>query len=304
MIRTLTLCTLLTAACSKSPESPASPGLREHIVPPSTTHSSINTYNNPHYAYVVPDDKRRGQLLVFLPGTGAEPKNYRKFIRLAAEKGHHAIGLMYPNEPAINQFCATSGDVTAHSRARLEIIDGADRHPNVSVNADNSIIHRLTALLQYLHQNHPGENWAQFLANGQPAWEKICIAGHSQGAGHAGVMGKHYPLARVILFSGMDYLTNGQIPDWVTNTTRSNIYYALQHEKDELLDIQMVRTAWAHLAMGMPASADQFIPANGRALVTKATPALLLPARFHNMTVADVFVPVSIAEQAWLHLLQ
>lgn len=304
MIRPLLLCTLLTAACSKSSESPAPAGLREHIVLPSATHSAINIYNAPHYSYVVPDDNRRGQLLVFLAGTGGEPKDYRKFIRLAAEKGYHAIGLMYPNEPAVNQFCATSGDVTAHSRARLEIIDGADRHPNVSVNTSNSIIHRLTALLQHLHQNHPEEQWSQFLANGQPAWEKLLIAGHSQGAGHAAVMGKHYPLRRVILFSGMDYLTNGQIPDWVANTTRNNIYYALHHEKDELLDIQMVQTAWAHLAMGTPASADQAIPPNARTLVTKAAPALLLPARFHNMTAADVFVPVSIAENAWIHFLQ
>lgn len=104
--------------------------------------------------------------------------------------------------------------------------------------------------------------------------------------------------------SGMDYLANGQTPDWVANTTRNIIYYALHNEKDGLLDIQMVTTAWAHLTMGPPASADQSIPANARALVTKATPALLLPARFHNITVADVFVPVSIAEQAWPHLLQ
>lgn len=304
MIRPLLLYALLITGCSKSPGHPAPPGLREHIVPPSTTHAAINTFNNPHYAFVVPDDKRRNKLLIFLPGTGAEPKNYRKFIQLAAAKGYHAIGLMYPNEPAVNQFCATSGDVTAHSRARLEIIDGTDRHTSVAVNPDNAIIHRLTALLQYLHKAHPDENWGQFLAAGQPAWEKILAAGHSQGAGHAGVMGKHYPLHRVILFSGMDFLTNRQIPDWVQNTTRSGIYYALHHEKDELLDIDVVKSGWAHLAMGAPVSAEQAIATGARALITQATPALLLPSRFHNMTVVDVFVPVSITEKAWVHLLQ
>ncbi|WP_126247125.1 BPSS1187 family protein [Chitinophaga rhizosphaerae] len=304
MIRPLTFCVLLAFGCSKPADRATPPGLREHIVLPSAANSNINAYNDPNYAYVVPDNIRRNQLLVFLPGTGAEPKNYRKFIRLAAEKGYHAIGLMYPNEPAVNELCAGSADITAHSRARLEIIDGTDRHPGVSVDRTNSIIQRLTDLLHYLDQSFPGENWAQFLNGNQPAWEKILAAGHSQGAGHAGVMGKQYPLRRVILFSGIDYLSNGLIPDWVQNTTRHNIYYALHHEKDELLDISIVKSGWAHLGMAPPVSADASIPPTAHTLTTTATPALLLPLRFHNMTAVDVFAPASIADNAWLHFLQ
>ncbi len=211
---------------------------------------------------------------------------------------------MYPNEPAVNQVCATSGDITAHSRFRLEIIDGIDRHPGVSVNPANSILQRLTAVLQYLHQTYPDENWGQYLKDGQPAWEKLLTAGHSRGAGHAGVMGKHYPLNRVILFSGMDFLSNGQIPDWVQNTTRSNIYYALHHEKDELLDIDIVKSGWISLGMGAPTSADQPLASGARALITQANPLLPLAGKFHNMTAVDVYAPVSITENAWVHLLQ
>lgn len=304
MIRLLILSAFLVAACSKSPGLPTPPGLREYVVLPSATSTAISTYNEPHYAYIIPDDKRRNQLLVFLPGTGAEPKNYRKFIRLAASKGYHAIGLMYPNEPAINQICAGSGDVTSHSRARLEIIDGTDRHAGVNVNTGNSINQRLLSLLQYLHKAHPEENWAQYISSAQPAWEKIVMAGHSQGAGHAAVMGKTYPLHRAILFSGMDFLTNGLIPDWVQNTTRSDRFYALHHEQDELLDIDIVKNGWSHLAMGTPATADQPIAPASRALTTKAAPAILLPSRFHNMTVVDVYAPASITDNAWVHFLQ
>ncbi|WP_341843502.1 BPSS1187 family protein [Chitinophaga caseinilytica] len=304
MIRPLILCALLSFGCTKPSERTTPSGLREHIVPPSTANSNIKTYNDPNYAYVVPDNKRRNQLLLFLPGTGAEPKNYRKFIRLAAEKGYHAIGLMYPNKPAVNELCAGSADITAHSRARLEIIDGTDRHPGVTVDRTHCIIQRLTDLLHYLDKTYPDENWAQFLAGNQPAWEKVLAAGHSQGAGHAGVMGKHYPLRRVILFSGIDFLTDGQIPDWVQNTTRHNIYYALHHEKDELLDINIVKSGWTHLGMTPPVSADSPIPPTAQTLITTATPALLLPLRFHNMTAVDVFAPASIADNAWLHFLQ
>lgn len=66
MIRLLILSAFLVAACSKSPGLPTPPGLREYVVLPSATSTAISTYNEPHYAYIIPDDKRRNQLLVFL----------------------------------------------------------------------------------------------------------------------------------------------------------------------------------------------------------------------------------------------
>lgn len=296
--------TLLAAGCNKQPAKPADGALTEHIVLPQQTDAALNTYNEPHYAYVHPQQTPRNRLLVFLPGTGAEPKNYRLFVQRAAAMGYHAIGLMYPNEPAINQLCAGSGDVTSHSRARLEIVDGTDRHPAVQVNAANSILQRLVKLIGYLHRQYPNEQWGQYLSGATPVWERITVAGHSQGAGHAGIMGKHYPVQRVIMFSGMDFLTNGQIPDWVNNTSGKEKYFALHHEQDELLDIAMVKKGWLSLGMGAPVDASG--PLNqAKAITTTLAPGVNLAGKYHNATVVDVFLPKNGAlDAAWNYLLQ
>ncbi len=295
---------LMATSCGKQPAQPADPVLVEHIVTPRQTDASLNTYNEPHYAYVHPQKTPRNRLLVFLPGTGAEPKNYRLLVQRAASMGYHAIGLMYPNEPAVNQLCAASGDVTSHSRARLEIIDGTDRHPGVQVNAANSIIQRLAKLIGYLHQQYPSEQWGQYLSGAMPVWERITVSGHSQGAGHAGVIGKHYPVQRVIMFSGMDFLTNGQIPDWVNNTTGKEKYFALHHEQDELLDITMVKKGWQFLGMGTPVdAAGPFNQVN--TITTTLPPGAGFAGRYHNATVVDVFLPKNGGlDAAWNYLLQ
>ena len=297
----LLLFILLSASCRKDP---APPGQLEHIVSPRQTDAAITTYTQPHYAYVNPSRPQRNKLLLFLPGTGAEPKNYRRILQHAANLGYHAIGLMYPNEPAINLLCAGSGDVSSHSRARLEIIDGMDRHPGIAVNAANSIIQRFVKLIIHLQRQYPGENWDQYIAGGAPVWEKLLFAGHSQGAGHAGVMGKQYAAHRVILFSGMDYLSDGQVPDWVDNTLRKERYFALHHEQDELLDIAMVKRGW--LSLGMGAAVDAAGQYNGaQAISTGFAPALVLPGRYHNATAVDVYLPANgRLDAAWDYLLQ
>ncbi len=299
----LFLCCLLGIACSKTTSTTPAPGVQEYIVTPGQTDPAIDSYNNPHYAYYASGRSPKNAVVVFLPGTGAEPKNYRAFVQKAADQGYHTIGLMYPNEPAINQLCASSGDITSHSRARLEIIDGVDRHPGIQVNAANSIINRFVKLIAYLHQAHPEEHWDQYVVNGQPAWEKIIIAGHSQGAGHAGVIGKHYPVKRVIMFSGMDFLNNGQIPDWVNNTTNSDRYYALHHVNDELVPYNGAKAGWITLGMGAPSDAST-PPFTTHTFFTTAIPALPLPPHFHNMTAVDVYVPRGKLDAVWDYFLR
>lgn len=299
MTKYLLLYCLMAMSCRKQADTP---GVLEYTVTPSQTDAAISHFNAPHHAFISGNRPPANALLVFLPGTGGEPKHYRLFAQHAADLGFHVINLMYPNEPAINQVCASSGDITAHSRARLEIIDGTDRHPEIQVDAANSIINRLAKMLAWLHSAHPDEKWGQYLNGAQPAWEKIIIAGHSQGAGHAGVIGKHYPVGRVIMFSGMDMLTNGQIPDWVNNTAGSEKYYALHHTQDELLNFNIVKQGWQALGMGAPQDAAAS-SLSAPALSTTATPASILPVRFHNMTAVDIYVPKNKLNAAWTWLL-
>ncbi|MGX5817305.1 BPSS1187 family protein [Chitinophaga lutea] len=295
----LLLCALAAAGCRKDP---ADASVRITNVRPQETNAQLTTYNDPHLVAYRPSGGQNGRLFLFLPGTGAKSKNYRYILETAALLGYHAIGLSYPNTPAINAICAGSNDVTSHSRARLEIIDGIDRHDGIEVNAPNSITGRTRSLLQWLQQQFPSENWQQFLTADGLAWNRIVVSGHSQGAGHAGVIGKHYDVQRVILFSGMDFLTNGQIPDWVNNTTHSERYFAFHHESDELLSYPMVRAGWEKLGLGAPQHADSK-PYAAHAFYTGEAPALKLANQYHNMTVVDVFTPRSYTEPLWRYFL-
>lgn len=78
------------------------------------------------------------------------------------------------------------------------MITGEDVSPLVSVNAANSITGRLVSLLTYLNSNFPTEGWGQYLTNGQPRWDLITVAGHSQGGGHAGYLAKLVSLDRAV----------------------------------------------------------------------------------------------------------
>ena len=48
--------------------------------------------------------------------------------------------------------------------------------------------------------NRP-QNWGQFLSGGSIQWDHIIISGHSQGGGHAAVIGISNPVRRVLMFA-------------------------------------------------------------------------------------------------------
>ena len=76
----------------------------------------------------------------------------------------------------------------------------------ISVRPANSILNRLQKLLVYLVKQDPDGGWGEFVADGQPVWSRIVVAGHSQGAGHAAYLGKMFPVDKVLMFSGpQDY---------------------------------------------------------------------------------------------------
>ena len=103
-------------------------GQTEHMVQPNTADPLSGAPNNNHFIYTNPSVTQKNKLFLFFPGTGAAPFNYREILKHAANLGYHAIGLTYPNSDAINQICLTTTDTTCHSRARLEVFDGIDRH--------------------------------------------------------------------------------------------------------------------------------------------------------------------------------
>jgi hypothetical protein len=230
---------LALAGCgggSNNPGGPIGGSLAEHIVAPATTDATIDNWLDDHYAYRDMRSSARGRLLVYLPGSHGKPVNGQRYMKEMAAAGNHVIGLRYPNSWEVINLCASDPDLTCFENVRLEIVDGIDRSALVAVNASNSIINRLIKLLQYLDLAYPTEGWNQYLDSGQPVWSRLILSGHSQGAGHAAVIGKYYVLDRVLMFGAPgDFNSYGAAPWQDRNHVTSTAgYFGFNHDRDSL----------------------------------------------------------------------
>lgn len=207
---------------------------------PGDTDPLITTFNtDSHYVYLNPAQNPQNLLLVHLPGSFGEPKRSTLFSILAADLGFHSIGLMYPNIPTVGSFCSNSSDPNCFENVRKEIVEGIDYSSDLTIALEESILSRLRKLLLYLVANHPSENWDQFLDSNQVlVFEKIIFSGHSQGGGHAALIGKLYPVKRIIGFSSPKDWSNvyNQPPNWLSPNgwvTPPGKIYCFNHVLDE-----------------------------------------------------------------------
>ena len=177
----------------------AAAGLTVHRVNPSTTGATVGAPNDPHIAVVDPGVRSNGELLVFLPGTGGRPNCCRYILDAAAEAGFHAIGLTYANATAVATICRN--DLACYGTVRQDDFDGSEPNPFVHVAANNAIQARLGDLLRYLSAHYASERWSQFVTGATPRWNRIVIAGHSQGGGDAAYIGKIRKVEGVVMLS-------------------------------------------------------------------------------------------------------
>lgn len=175
-------------------------------VRPWKTDTSIREVHGPHIALYDSLWEHRGLLVLMIEGTGAPALGCRKFDSTLARMGYYTISLDYPND-VITTVCSDSPDSTCFDGFRQEILFGTAVSEKVKVDSANCIVNRFTVFLRWLVANNPGAGWDAFLQDGQPRWERIIVAGHSQGAGHAAYLGKVFPVAGVVMLSGpQDYL--------------------------------------------------------------------------------------------------
>ena len=160
-------------------------------VRPTVTDSNIQTFDNPHGIYFPSEQRLRNQLLLFIPGTQpserkGEPQKpgANWFCKVAALNGYHVVYLMYPNDIAAMEACPHSPDRDAFSAFRWALIEGGNT-PYINVPRAESIENRTIKLMEYLQHQHPAQNWGQFVVGDHIAWQKVAVAGQSQGGGHA-----------------------------------------------------------------------------------------------------------------------
>ena len=209
-------------------------------VKPSDTDPLITTFNtDSNYVYLNTSVPAKNILVVHLPGSYGEPKRATLFGTLAADLGFHSIGLMYPNVPTVGSICTSSSDASCYENVRREIIEGFDYSSSISIGSHECILSRVKNLLVYLNANFPTENWGQYLdINNDLIFNKIIFSGHSQGGGHAALIGKYHPIKRAVCFSSPKDWSNffNSPPVWLSPsgwlTSPSNIY-CFNHTHDE-----------------------------------------------------------------------
>lgn len=230
------------------------------FVAPQITDSQIDRNLQNHYVAINSSAAPKNQLFLFFAGTGGVPFNYQEVNNTAADLGFHTIALSYPNNEAVNQLCGgANSDLDCYANVRLEIKDGIDRTALVDVNRPNSIENRLLKLLIYLRQQRPDENWGQFLINDLTInWTRIVVSGHSQGGGHAGIIGRFHPVPRSIMFAAMDVNGLANAPaNWIArpkttpNASTPDKFWGFSHLRDEQVNFTTLSTrVWP--VYGMP----------------------------------------------------
>ena len=106
------------------PPAPAPASVVNTDLLPQTIDPAVTTALGTHVAInPSPDVAARGELFVFLAGTGAQPTAYGKILASGAAKGFHTLGLNYPNPTEVGVLCAgTAPGEACFWNVRREII--------------------------------------------------------------------------------------------------------------------------------------------------------------------------------------
>jgi hypothetical protein len=229
--------------------------VKVQFISPGATDRRILIVHGPHIAVRDPAAATRHQLLLMIEGTGDLATRMRPIDSCFATMGFHVISIDYPNN-VISTTCSNSTDSSCFDDFRQEINFGTPVSAVVQVDSANSIVNRLSKLLVYLAKQDPAGGWAAFLKGNQPRWDKIVIAGHSQGAGHAAYLGKCFKLAGVLMFSGpQDYLKVFHHParwQYRKGLTQSARQFAFLHINDPY-NVRL-QTADVSAVTGFPAT--------------------------------------------------
>ena len=278
--------------------------VREAFIDPTTTGPGIEALTElpgaslrrlDHFVAVDPA-VTNGFLYVHLVGSGGLPENNQIIARHAAERGFHVVSLAYPNWPSVGELTFQSGDGEAPGQVRRERLFGEDASTLVDVDPPNSILNRLIQLLGYLDQQFPDERWARFLQDGQPAWSRLLIGGHSQGAGHAAYLGQDYRLAGVVLLGGPgDFVAGLGMADWLSRPglTPAARHYAFVHALDPSYNaFQLTQVTLGLAGSGPVQDTDALDPQAWTSQRLTSTRKDVPDLNYHGAVVVDAALPL------------
>jgi pimeloyl-ACP methyl ester carboxylesterase len=259
-------------------------GLVTYRVEPHDTDPAITRFNDAHYIVFDSSRSRSAELLVFMTGTGGNPANVSDFLNVAAAQGYRVIALAYNDVPAVVQVCAQNPDPACSAKVREKRIFGSDVTALIDDAPAESIVNRLVKLIKALDRTHPSEAWGQYLTGSEPNWERIIVAGHSQGAGMAAYIAQRKRVARAVLFSSPwdNYGRLQSIAPWVDagpGATPLDLWFGAYHARENTASL----IARAYSALKIP---------SGNIRVFKLEPKRVIgPNPYHLSMVGNLATP-------------
>jgi len=239
-------------------------------IAPNQVDPEIKRYLKPNYALFDRGVAPNAELLVFFPGTTGDPKGSWPFLEAGVKAGYRVIGLMYDNGVSVPQTCGPQADPACSDRFREKRIFGDGVSSDIDDLRNESVVNRLTKLLQYLDAQHPQDGWGRYLEYGQPNWARIAVSGHSQGGGVAAYVAKKKSVYRVINLSGAwDRVEATKVwAPWITSASATPLdrWYAAYHQKETRADAMKA----AYAVIGIPS-------AHIRVLTLEPNPANKMP---------------------------
>ncbi|MBK1649996.1 BPSS1187 family protein [Rhabdochromatium marinum] len=297
-----------TATIARAPNEPWSAEIApEHCDP------SIDQWRDAHLVMRAATPNAQGQLFLFLCGSYGIPARQRLITTVAAQLGYHAINLSYPNAWTVGGLCQDSRDPDCHGQVRLDLLDGGQRSGLLTLAPAQAIEPRLRALLKYLITQYPEQGWEQFLTSaGAIQWPKLVVAGHSQGGGHAAMIGKCHPVARVVMLAApADYVrTIEQQARWLNmaGATPASRHFGFVHAQDQ--GFEKILRSWELLGLDIhsPVEVDDAEPPyqGAQCLITTITG--VRREKYHASVAQDNLTPSrvdgrALFEPVWRYLL-
>jgi hypothetical protein len=189
----------------------------ERKVDPRETDPRLRKWVEPHGVHRCPGVPANGHLFLFLAGSFGVPGRQNFLLRTAAAEGFHAINLRYPNTWTIGGRCRNVPAADCQEKLRLHICEGIPSGLLPGVAPWDAIQSRLSRLLGWLAAEHPAEGWSDFLVGETVRWDRTVVAGHSQGGGHALLLGKRHAVRRVVLLGAPADGRPGRVEpaDWI-----------------------------------------------------------------------------------------